>query len=74
MQLGLKFPKAGAPEAVIDTGAYEERQLTAADKDTYPLVIRMETVTDKGRSDAHTLQVRALLSRQDSYLICPVPW
>ena len=57
-QLGLKFPKAGAPEAVIDTGAHEERALTGAERDTYALVIRMETVTDKGRAEAHTLQVR----------------
>lgn len=57
-QLGLKFPKAGAPAAVIDTGAYEERALLGSERDCYPLVIRMETISDKGRAEAHTLQAR----------------
>jgi hypothetical protein len=41
-------------------GLYEERQLTSADKDTFPLVIRLETVNDKGRAEAHSLQVRLI--------------
>ena len=44
---------------MIDVAAYEERQLTAAQTDTWPLVIRMETISDKGRAEAHSLQARA---------------
>lgn len=59
LQLGHRYPPPGAAEAVIDVGLYEERQLTSADKDTFPLVIRLETVNDKGRAEAHSLQVWA---------------
>lgn len=45
---------------MLDVALYEEQQLTTADGDTYPLVIRMETITDKGKADGHTLQVPAL--------------
>lgn len=41
---------------MIDLSLYEERQLLAAGRDTYPLAIRLETVTDKGRREGHTLQ------------------
>ncbi|KAK9905555.1 hypothetical protein WJX75_002064 [Coccomyxa subellipsoidea] len=54
--LGLKFPKDGSAHAVLDVALYEEQELTTADGDTYPLVIRMETITDKGKADGHTLQ------------------
>ena len=40
-------------------GAYEERALTAPQHDTWPLVIRMETISDKGRAESHSLQARA---------------
>lgn len=61
LQLGHKYPKDGtSPHAVIDVALYEERQLTFADKDTYPLIIRMEVITDKGKADAHTLEVPML--------------
>ena len=57
MQLGLKFPEDSSAHAVLDVALYEEQELTTADGDTYPLVIRMETITDKGKADGHTLQV-----------------
>lgn len=59
MQLVLKFPKDGAAHAVLDVGLYEDRELTSADGETYPLVVRMETITEKGKADGHTLQVPA---------------
>lgn len=43
---------------VLDVGLYDERQLMEVqEKDTYPLVIRLECVTDQGKADKHTLQV-----------------
>lgn len=57
-QLGLQFP-GGAPEGaqhVVDLSLYPESQLTAAARDSYPLVVRLETVTDKGRREGRTLQ------------------
>ena len=42
---------------MIDLGLYEEQQLLRHEKDTFPLVIRLETVTEKGVKDGHTLQV-----------------
>ncbi|KAL4425328.1 hypothetical protein ABPG75_009344 [Micractinium tetrahymenae] len=56
--LGLKFPGAAAEGAqhVVDLSLYEEAQLLEAGRDTFPLVVRLETVTDKGRREGHTLQ------------------
>lgn len=56
--LGLKFPGTSPEGAqhVIDMGLYEESQLLTAGRDTFPLVVRLETVTDKGRREGHTLQ------------------
>lgn len=31
-------------------------QLLTSSRDTFPLVVRLETVTDKGRREGHTLQ------------------
>ncbi|PRW34052.1 putative E3 ubiquitin- ligase LOG2 isoform B [Chlorella sorokiniana] len=59
--LGLKFPLAGAgadgaAQHVIDMSLYEEAQLLTSSRDTFPLVVRLETVTDKGKREGHTLQ------------------
>lgn len=55
--LGQKYPKEGSPNMVLDVGLYDERQLMEVhDKDTYPLVIRLECITDQGKADKHTLQ------------------
>jgi hypothetical protein len=35
---------------------YDEQQLFSAGRDTFPLVVRLETVTDKGRREGKTLQ------------------
>ena len=62
LQLGQKYPREGDPHIVLDVGLYEERQLMELqDKDTYPLVIRLECVTDQGKTDKHTLQVHMRL-------------
>ena len=61
MQLGLAFPKAGtdaATQAVIDLSLYEESELSAVqDGNRFPLIIRLETVTEKGLSEGHSLSV-----------------
>lgn len=60
-QLGLKFPKPGAEAAhqhVIDLGRHPEASLMAAEGNTFPLIIRLETVTERGAKEGHTLQVK----------------
>ena len=61
MQLGLAFPKAGtdaATQAVVDLSLYEESELSAVqDGNRFPLIIRLETVTEKGLSEGHSLSV-----------------
>lgn len=64
LQLGLKFPKPGAEAAhqhVIDLGRHPEVSLMAVDGNTFPLVIRLETVTERGAKEGHTLQVNSSL-------------
>ena len=59
LQLGLKFPGPSTEGAqhVVDLGLYVEGALLApGGRDSYPLVVRLETVTDKGRREGHTLQ------------------
>lgn len=58
-QLGLLFPGGAAEGAqhVVDLSLYAEAQLTAAGpRDSHPLVIRLETVTDKGKREGRTLR------------------
>ena len=57
MQLGAHFPKPEGPEVIIDVSLFEERQLTAVSGDTYPLIIRLECVSDKGKTESHQLKV-----------------
>ena len=60
-QLGLKFPREdaeGAAAHIIDLAKHAEAALAAADGNTYPLIIRLETVTERGLKEGHTLQVR----------------
>ena len=64
-QLGLRFPKAtgeGA-QAIIDLRQLNEHKLSAPDGDTYPLVIRLETITENGIAEGHTLQVSCAASK-----------
>ena len=61
MQLGAHFPKPEGPEVIIDVSLFEERQLTAVSGDTYPLIIRLECVSDKGKTESHQLKVCRLI-------------
>lgn len=61
MQLAMKFPKAGAPPAIINVSLYDERQLLHAEAETYPLVIRLEAISESGKAESHTLQVMSAL-------------
>ncbi len=58
-QLGKAYPPAGATAAVVELDRYDERQLLAPEGGAFPLIVRMETVTEKGLADGHTLQARA---------------
>jgi hypothetical protein len=63
MQLGLKFPKPGAEAAhqhVIDLSLHPEASLMAAQGHTFPLIIRLETITEDGAKGDHSLQVGML--------------
>ncbi|CAK0783179.1 hypothetical protein CVIRNUC_006378 [Coccomyxa viridis] len=55
-RLGAHFPKPEGPEVIIDVSLFEERQLTAVSGDTYPLIIRLECVSDKGKTESHQLK------------------
>ncbi|KAK9824223.1 hypothetical protein WJX72_008630 [[Myrmecia] bisecta] len=56
--LHLKFPppSADVSHAVLDLSRYDWAELSKANGDTYPLVVRLETITEKGLADGHTLQ------------------
>lgn len=60
MQLGKAYPPPGAAAAVIDLDRYDERQLMSQSSGAYPLTVRMETVTEKGLAEGHSLQVASL--------------
>ncbi len=63
MQLGLKFPKPGAQAAhqhVIDLSLHPEASLMAVQGHTFPLIIRLETITEDGAKGDHSLQVSVL--------------
>ena len=57
VQLGKAYPPPGVAAAVIDLDRYDERQLMSQSSGAYPLVVRMETVTEKGLVEGHSLQV-----------------
>ena len=69
MQLGAHFPKPEAPEAIVDVSLFEERQLTAVSGDTYPLIIRLECVSDKGKTESHQLKVCHLMKHHTVWLL-----
>ncbi len=70
-QLGKAYPPAGATAAVVELDRYDERQLLAPEGGAFPLIVRMETVTEKGLADGHTLQVR---EKASSNSCCPSVW
>jgi hypothetical protein len=64
MQLGLKFPKPGAEAAhqhTIDLKLHPEASLMAAQGHTFPLIIRLETITEDGAKAGHSLQVSTVI-------------
>ena len=65
LQLGHVFPRPGAPltEQVIIDLTQNPEELVAANGDTYPLIFRLETVSEKGLTEGHVLEVASLLSK-----------
>ena len=64
LQLGLKFPKPGAESAhqhTIDLKLHPEASLMAAQGHTFPLIIRLETITEDGAKAGHSLQVSTVI-------------
>ena len=64
LQLGLQFPAAGAAGAMqhmIDLARHPEATLLlaggGAGGNTHPLIIRLETITERGLQEGHTLEV-----------------
>mmetsp|Transcript_5769 Transcript_5769/g.16515 ORF Transcript_5769/g.16515 Transcript_5769/m.16515 type:complete len:260 (-) Transcript_5769:130-909(-) len=60
--LGLQFPPPGTTQHVIDLSRHAEASLLTAPAPTaagavYPLIIRLETVTERGLKEGHTLEV-----------------
>lgn len=56
--LGHVFPRPGAPltEQVIVDLSQNPEELSAATGDTYPLIFRLETISDKGLTEGHVLE------------------
>lgn len=61
VQLGHVYPSPGAPlsEQVIIDLSENPQELTTAEGDVYPLIFRLETISDKGLADGHVLEVVA---------------
>ena len=61
LQLGHVYPRPGAPltEQVIIDLTENQQELAAAEGDVYPLIFRLETISDKGLADGHVLEVQA---------------
>ena len=54
---GLMFPRADGVAAMLDASLYDRQALLSPPENTYPLVVRLETITPKGEAEGHTLQV-----------------
>ncbi|KAK9828418.1 hypothetical protein WJX81_006069 [Elliptochloris bilobata] len=66
--LGKAYPPPGAAAAVVDLDCYDERQLIAPDGGAFPLIVRMETVTEKGLAEGHSLQELEVGAGQKSWV------
>ena len=68
MQLGHVFPRPGAPltEQVIIDLSQNPEELVAANGDTYPLIFRLETVSEKGLTEGHVLEVSQIVQTPHS--------
>ena len=61
LQFNHTFPRQGAPDTeqiILDLTRLDVQKLSAAEGTSYPLVLRLETISAKGLEDGHTLQVR----------------
>lgn len=59
VQLGHVYPRPGSPlsEQVIIDLSQNADELAAAKGDEYPLIFRLETISEKGLLDGHVLEV-----------------
>ena len=55
LQLGMPYPLQGHMGPVIDMGALEEQKAAQPGEE---LIIRLETISEKGLAEGHSLQVR----------------
>ena len=55
LQLGMSYPPQGHIGPVIDLGALEEQKAVQPGEE---LIIRLETISEKGLAEGHSLQVR----------------
>ena len=61
LQIGLRFPHGEPPaaEAIIDLSRYSEAELrTVMDDAQWPLIIRLECMSEQGLQQGHSLKVR----------------
>ena len=61
LQFNHTFPRQGAPDSeqiILDLTRLDVQKLSAAEGTSYPLVLRLETISAKGLEEGHTLQVR----------------
>ena len=71
LQLGHIYPKPGAPlseQVVIDLSQNPE-ELAAAKGDEYPLIFRLETISEKGLADGHVLEVCVQLQLKGAHMV-----
>ena len=63
LQCGHVYPSPGAPlsEQVVIDLSENPQELLAAEGDVYPLIFRLETISDKGLADGHVLEVLVLV-------------
>jgi E3 ubiquitin-protein ligase MGRN1 len=54
--LGQGFPREESECCLIDLAVHSDDELTVLGKDKYPLVIRLETITEQGMQEGHTLE------------------
>jgi hypothetical protein len=57
LQLAHKFPKAGVVDHVVDLACHTTAELAGEGfpPDTYPLIIRLESISEEGQLAGHTL-------------------
>jgi len=71
LQLGHIYPKLGAPlsEQVIIDLSQNPEELAAAKGDEYPLIFRLETISEKGLADGHVLEVHVQSQSKRAHML-----